>query len=126
MGADGGGFEVEFWVEPDGKSPILDWFDELGRRGEKLLAKALWLIELLETLGASLQAPHVKWNIYGPISELRARYRHHTIRIYFGRAGNKALVAVGELKKSSEPDPKLLDYAFQAYKAWADERKGEE
>ena len=126
MGADGGGIEVEFWVDPSGKSPIFDWFDELERRGEKLLAKALRLIELLETKGASLQAPYVKWNIYGPISELRARYRHHTIRIYFGRAGNKALVVVGELKKSSEPDPKLLDYALQAYTAWTKEREGEE
>ncbi|MBB6030539.1 hypothetical protein HNQ05_001922 [Oceanithermus desulfurans] len=79
-------------------------------------------MKLLEQQGEDLRAPYVKWNFHGPISELRKRYRHHYIRIYFWRKGEAIFVAAaGELKKSKESDDALLSYALGAYRKEAEE-----
>jgi len=117
-----GPYRVEFYRDEHGRSLFEDWLRRLERDDVKVWAQAIRLLKLLEQHGDDLRMPYVRWNFYGPISELRKRYRHHYIRIYFWRRGKTIyVVAAGELKKSKEPDDALLAYALEAYRKEAGE-----
>jgi len=118
-----GPYEVTFYSDGVRSSQIEEWLSDLEKGDKKLWANVIWLLKLLREYGPSLQAPYAKWNIYGPISELRKRYRHHYIRIYFWQRNETVFViAAGELKKTDSANQSLLKYALEAYEEQEERR----
>lgn len=105
--------EVEFYDTEDGKCPVQDFLDSLS---QKMLAKTLRTIDLLESFGTSLRGPFSK-ALHEGIYELRTIQSSNIIRVfYFFFDGNKAVLTNGFIKKSSRTPYSELNLALK-YKA---------
>ena len=72
-------FEVNFYYKADGSCPVRDFLDTLD---DKMLAKLLGTISLLETNGTQLREPYSK-SLGDGIFELRAKQSSNITRILY-------------------------------------------
>lgn len=72
-------FEVNFYYKADGSCPVRDFLDTLD---DKMLAKLLGTISLLEANGTQLREPYSK-SLGDGIFELRAKQSSNITRILY-------------------------------------------
>ena len=106
-------FEVNFYYKADGSCPVRDFLDTLD---DKMLAKLLGAISLLETNGTQLREPYSK-SLGDGIFELRAKQSSNITRIlYFFVVGHQIILTNGFVKKTQKTPPEEIALA-QKYRA---------
>lgn len=106
-------FEVNFYYKADGSCPVRDFLDTLD---DKMLAKLLGTISLLETNGTQLREPYSK-SLGDGIFELRAKQSSNITRIlYFFVVGHLIILTNGFVKKTQKTPPEEIALA-QKYRA---------
>lgn len=106
-------FDVEFYTLPDGTKPVAEFLDSLD---DKMRAKALYSLSILEEYGNQLREPYSK-PIEDGLFELRVKFASDITRIfYFFVVGNRIVVANGFVKKSMKTPRGEIDRA-KRYKA---------
>ena len=99
---------IEFYQKIDGTEPAVDFLKGLD---DKMRAKMVRTIDLLEIHGTSLRAPESKI-IEDGIFELRASFGGNTTRIlYFFFSGNTAVLTHGFVKKTQKTPKKEITRA---------------
>ena len=89
-------FEVNFYYKADGSCPVRDFLDTLD---DKMLAKLLGAISLLETNGTQLREPYSK-SLGDGIFELRAKHSSNITRIlYFFVVGHQIILTMALSKR---------------------------
>ena len=108
-------YEVEYYEDERGRTPVSEWLKGLRKSNPKAAAKALYLYKLLEQHGEGLRLPMAA-NVSGPVWELRGKAGTDPVRLYYFRKAKKVYVIVcGELKKRDAADPKLIRLALKAH-----------
>lgn len=106
-------FEVNFYQKADGTCPVREFLDSLD---EKMLAKLLGTISLLETNGTQLREPYSK-PLGDGIFELRAKQSSNITRVlYFFVVGRQVILTNGFVKKTQKTPPEEIALA-QKYRA---------
>lgn len=109
--------EVLFYQEADGRSPVVEWLEELREMDTAAYAKCVAVIERLEELGHELRRPTADLLRDG-IYELRAKKGHVNYRLlYFFHGRNVAIVAHGLTKEDVVP-PADIERALRRKKAF--------
>ena len=104
-------FEVNFYYKADGSCPVRDFLDTLD---DKMLAKLLGTISLLETNGTQLREPYSK-SLGDGIFELRTKQSSNITRIlYFFVV--EIILTNGFVKKTQKTPPEEIALA-QKYRA---------
>ncbi len=95
-------WQIEYWEETQGKSPVEKWLDKLTKDQLKAVAEELML---LEKAGNELKLPHSR-SLGDGLFELRER--RYGNRIYYAFHGKRLiiLIAAGD-KKSQKRDIKI-------------------
>ena len=102
-----------FYYKADGSCPVRDFLDTLD---DKMLAKLLGTISLLETNGTQLREPYSK-SLGDGIFELRAKQSSNITRIlYFFVVGHQIILTNGFVKKTQKTPPEEIALA-QKYRA---------
>ena len=115
------GFEIIFYMEENGESPIDDFLINLP---VKMRAKAVGMISLLEEKGNLLREPYSKYLKDG-IFELRCKQGSDITRVlYFFYYGNKIVLTNGFVKKTQKTPPSELRIAKRRRADYI-ERQGE-
>ena len=106
-------YTIEFYTTKDGEKPAKDFIFTLD---EKMQAKMLRNLDLLETNGPTLRMPYSE-ALEDGIFELRAKESSNITRVfYFFYVGKKAILTNGFVKKSQKTPKKELALA-KKYKA---------
>ena len=106
-------FEVNFYDKADGSCPVRDFLDTLD---DKMLAKLLGTISLLEANGTQLREPYSK-SLGDGIFELRVKQSSNITRIlYFFVVGHQIILTNGFVKKTQKTPPEEIALA-QKYRA---------
>ena len=106
-------FEVDFYYKADGSCPVREFLDTLD---DKMLAKLLGTISLLETNGTQLREPYSK-PLGDGIFELRAKQSSNITRVlYFFVVGRRVILTNGFVKKTQKTPPEEIALA-QKYRA---------
>ena len=82
----------------DGRIPVREWLDELGRRDRRALAKCVDRVERLAALGYELRRPEAD-HLRDGIFELRVRRGHVNYRLLYFFHGRDAVVLAHALTK---------------------------
>lgn len=113
-------FEIEFYRLPSGEAPIQIFLDSLDNR---MRAKALYSISILEEYGNQLREPYSK-PVGDGLFELRVKFTSDISRIfYFFIVGNKIVLTNGFIKKTMRTPKSELALA-RKYKADYEGRTG--
>ena len=101
-------YEVIFYDLPDGSEPAIDFINS---QSNKMSAKILWTIGLLEDNGPYLREPYSK-PLGDGIFELRTKLGSDITRVlYFFVVGKKAVLTHGFVKKVKETPTAEIDRA---------------
>ena len=91
-------WEVEYYRDSKGNIPVQDF---IRRQSDKVKAKILKFIDLLEELNLLLGQPHVKKLADSDVWELRIRHSSNYYRIlYFATSGHRFILLHAFLKKT--------------------------
>ena len=91
-------FQLEFYETEDGKKPVEEFLDSLDN---KMAAKLISMMELLEEKGPELRMPYSE-SLGDQIFELRCKFGSDITRaLYFFYTGKKIIVTNGFVKKVS-------------------------
>ncbi len=94
---------VHIYAEQTGKSPVVEWLREVGRRNTRALDACIARVKLLAAMGHELRRPHADMLRDG-VYELRARVGRVSYRLlYFFHARNIAVVVHGFTKEGEVP-----------------------
>ncbi len=116
-----GNFKVIFYDKADGTKPAEEFIESLD---EKMQAKILRTIKLLQNNGKELREPFSKYLRDG-IFELRARVGSDISRVlYFFIIGQRAVLTHGFIKKTNKTPQAEIDRAIR-YKSEYLERTGD-
>ena len=107
-------WNIELYAAENGDEPVMQFLNSLS---EKLRAKAIWEIDLLEKHGLTLKMPYVR-NIQGErykgLMELRVQQGNDISRIfYFLPMGNKIILLHSFIKKDQKTPKKELETALR-------------
>ncbi len=101
-------FTVEFYETADGKSPIEDFLNSLD---EKMRAKVVGLMEILEERGTSLRLPYSE-HLDDGIFELRCKLGSNITRsLYFFYVDGRIVFTNGFVKKTQKTPAKIIELA---------------
>ena len=101
-------FEIEFYTTEDGKEPIAEFIDSLD---DKMAAKLVGLMEVLEEKGAELRMPYSE-HLEEGIFELRCKQGSNITRaLYFFYIDKKIVITNGFVKKTQKTLSKELKTA---------------
>ena len=101
-------FEVIYYTRADGSRPVDEFLDSLD---EKMAAKVLRAIDMLEDLGPALRRPHSA-PLGDGIFELRAQVASDTSRVlYFFIIHGRAVLTHGFIKKTQKTPPEEIERA---------------
>lgn len=117
-------FNAEFYTKENGEKPARDFIESFG---EKVHAKFLRSIDLLETNGTFLRLPHSA-ELQGGIFELRVQETGNIYRVlYFFYIGKRIVLTHGFVKKTQKTPPNEIKRAKQYRENFlANERKRKE
>ena len=100
--------EVEFYTKENGEVPVQEFLDTLD---EKMSAKVLRTIKMLEKSGTTLREPYFK-HISNSIFELRAQVGTNISRVlYFFIVNGRAVLTHGFIKKTQQTPQSEIDKA---------------
>lgn len=103
---------VLFYQDADGRSPVVEWLEQLQTMDTAAFAKCVAVIERLEESGFELRRPTADMLRDG-IHELRAKKGHVNYRIlYFFHGRNVAILAHAIIKEDAVP-PIEIERAIQ-------------
>jgi putative addiction module killer protein len=91
-------FELRFWQDARGRTPVRDWFEALAAPQKRTVAR---LLGLLERLGPQLALPYAR-NLGGGLWELRDTGTGPGMRVYYGFHGQTLVLLVAAGQKSSQ------------------------
>lgn len=101
-------FEIIFYDKPDGSEPAMEFILSLN---DKMQARVLRTIKLLQENGTELREPYSKHLIDG-IFEIRAKVGSDLSRIlYFFVVGHKVVITNGFVKKTQKTPKNEIDLA---------------
>ena len=101
-------FEVKFYETTDGKKPVEDFLLSLEN---KMQAKMVQMMELLEEKGTDLREPYTK-PLGDGIFELRCKQSSNiTNDLFFLFLGGKIIITNGFIKKTNKTPPKEIRLA---------------
>lgn len=113
-------FEIEFYKTKDGKEPVVDFLDSLD---DKMAAKLVGLMEVLEEKGTELRMPYSGYLDDG-IFELRCKQGSNITRVlYFFYIGKKIIATNGFVKKTQKTPSKELKLAKERRADWLERHK---
>ncbi len=108
-------FEVEFYKTENGKEPIAEFLDSLDN---KMAAKLVGLMEILEEKGTKLRMPYSE-HLEEGIFELRCKQGSNITRVlYFFFVGQKIIMTNGFVKKTQKTPPKEIKLAKDRRADW--------
>ena len=108
-------FELELYSTEDGKEPVAEFLDSLD---DKMNAKLVGLMELLEEKGNELREPYSA-SLGDGIFELRCKLGSNITRaLYFFYAGRHIVVTNGFIKKTKKAPQSEIKLAKQRRKDW--------
>ncbi len=98
-------FEVLFYEDANGNSQMLELMSHID---EKMRAKLVSLMEILEEKGIYLREPYTK-HLEDGIFELRCKLGNNIIRtLYFFCAGGKIIFTNGFIKKTNKTPRSMI------------------
>ncbi|MBF0532610.1 MAG: type II toxin-antitoxin system RelE/ParE family toxin [Candidatus Omnitrophica bacterium] len=113
--------KVVYFVLASGRRPVEEFVDGLNIRSQR---KFMDKVELLESFGRKLTAPHAKY-IGSEIFELRLESVEGAIRVlYFFFAGDKAVLTNGFIKKTNKTPVKEKETAVVRKEIYFQEQQG--
>ncbi len=108
-------YDVEFYKTAKGKEPVIEFLDSLD---EKMAAKLIGLMEILEEKGTELRMPYSE-HLEDGIFELRCKQGSNITRVlYFFFIGQKIVVTNGFVKKTQKTPPKEIKLAKTRRTDW--------
>ena len=108
-------FELELYASEDGKEPVAEFLDSLD---QKMNAKLIGLMELLEEKGTELREPYSA-PLEDGIFELRCKLGSNITRtLYFFYVGKRIVVTNGFVKKTQKTPPGEIKLAKDRRKDW--------
>lgn len=108
-------FEIEFYKTAKGKEPIVEFLDSLDN---KMAAKMVGLMEILEEKGTELRMPYSE-HLEDGIFELRCKQGSNITRVlYFFFVGRKIVVTNGFVKKTQKTPSKEIKLAKERRDDW--------
>ena len=108
-------FQLEFYETADAKTPVSDFLDSLD---DKMAAKLLGLMEILEEKGTELRLPYSE-HLDDGIFELRCKLGSNITRaLYFFYSGKKIIVTNGFVKKTQKTPPSEIKLAKSRREDW--------
>ena len=108
-------FQLEFYETEDGKHPVQDFLDSLDN---KMAAKLIALMEILEERGTELRLPYSEALDDG-IFELRCKQGSNITRaLYFFYIGKRIIVTNGFVKKTQKTPVGELKLAKSRREDW--------
>ena len=108
-------FNVEFYETEDGKKPVEEFLDSLN---DKMAAKMVGLMELLEEKGNELRMPYSE-PLGDGIFELRCKQGTDITRaLYFFYYGGKIIITNGFTKKTQKTPPGEIKLAKNRRTDW--------
>ena len=108
-------FELELYASEDGKEPVAEFLDSLD---QKMNAKLVGLMELLEEKGTELREPYSA-PLEDGIFELRCKLGSNITRaLYFFYIGKRIVVTNGFVKKTQKTPPGEIKLAKDRRKDW--------
>ena len=108
-------FQLEFYETADAKKPVSDFLDSLD---DKMAAKLLGLMEILEEKGTELRLPYSE-HLEDGIFELRCKLGSNITRaLYFFYVGKKIIVTNGFVKKTQKTPPGEIKLAKNRREDW--------
>lgn len=113
---------AEFYVEPNGKSPVEEFLNSLDL---KTRARFLWSMEQLRMRNVQAREPLVR-HLEGELWELREESRTNIYRIvYFFFTGRRIVFLHGFQKKTQKTPGKELETARRRYREFLERERGE-
>ena len=101
-------FKAEYYQKDDGTFPVEEFILSLDN---KMKAKVLWTISLLEEYGTNLRLPYSE-HLSDDIFELRIKQSSDITRVlYFFYEGKRIILTNGFVKKGRKTPPKELKLA---------------
>ena len=108
-------FEIEFYKTAKGKEPIVEFLDSIDN---KMAAKMVGLMEILEEKGTELRMPYSE-HLEDGIFELRCKQGSNITRVlYFFFVGRKIVVTNGFVKKTQKTPSKEIKLAKERRDDW--------
>lgn len=108
-------FQLEFYETADAKTPVSSFLDSLD---DKMAAKLLGLMEILEEKGPELRSPYSK-HLDDGIFELRCILGNNITRtLYFFYSGKRIIVTNGFIKKTQKTPPGEIRLAKERRADW--------
>jgi phage-related protein len=104
--------DVAFYMDEQGKAPVLEWLRQLYRTNRKAFANCVAKIRLLRSFGHELRRPHVDYLRDG-IYELRAKERTVQYRILFFYHGRNAVILAHALTKEGSVPIRDIDRTIE-------------
>lgn len=116
------GFSLEFYETESGDEPVADFLDSLDN---KMAAKLIGLMEVLEDKGTELRKPYSE-HLEDGIFELRCKQGSDITRVlYFFYVGEKIIATNGFVKKTKKTPPRELKLAKKRRADWLKRHKKE-
>lgn len=108
-------FKIEFYETEDGKEPVKEFLDSLD---DKMAAKLIGLMEVLEEKGTELRKPYSE-HLEDGIFELRCKQGSNITReLYFFYVGKKIIATNGFVKKTQKTPPREIKLAKERRAEW--------
>lgn len=108
-------FHLEFYKTEDEKEPVADFLDSLD---DKMAAKLIGLMEILEEKGTELRMPYSE-HLDDGIFELRCKLGSNITRtLYFFYSGRRIIVTNGFVKKTQKTPPGEIKLAKDRRADW--------
>jgi phage-related protein len=108
-------FHLEFYKTEDGKEPVEDFLDSLD---DKMEAKLIGLMEILEEKGTELRMPYSE-HLDDGIFELRCKLGSNITRtLYFFYSGKSIIITNGFVKKTQKTPPGEIKLAKDRRADW--------
>lgn len=116
-------YKLEFYESADEQKPVEAFLDSLD---DKMAAKLIGLLELLEEKGTELRMP-ISEHLTDGIFEIRCKLGSNITRtLYFFYAGRRIIVTNGFVKKSQKTPPKEIRLAKKRREDWIKRHRLEE
>ena len=115
-------FEIEFYETEKGKVPVAEFLDSLD---DKMSAKIVALMEVLEDKGTELRKPYSE-HLEDGIFELRCKQGSNITRVlYFFYVGRRIIATNGFVKKTQKTPAKEIRLAKERRADWLERHKKE-